>query len=147
MPLSDTAVQALKPIAGKRVTKAHDRDGLFLHVAPTGTKSWVLRYRIHRKERSVAIGRYPAVSLKRARERAQEARAGLAEGVDPVQAKRRQKAVAAADDAARFDVLAGAWRKRQTWTPQRERRSASLPLPSWQPRRPKSSRPRFGIQR
>lgn len=118
MPLSDTAVQSLKPIAGKRVTKVHDRDGLFLHVAPTGTKSWVLRYRIHRKERSVAIGRYPAVSLRRARERAQEARAGLAEGVDPVQAKRRQKAAAAADDAARFDVVADAWRKRQTWTPQ-----------------------------
>jgi integrase len=118
MPLSDTAVQALKPIAGKRVTKVHDRDGLFLHVAPTGTKSWVLRYRIHTKERSVAIGRYPAVSLKRARERAQEAQARLSEGIDPVQDKRRQKAAAAADDAARFDAVSLAWRKRQTWSPQ-----------------------------
>lgn len=117
MPLSDTAVQALKPEPGKRVTKAHDRDGLFLHVAPTGSKSWVLRYRIHGKERSVALGRYPAVTLKKARERAQAARARLADGIDPVQDKRRQKAAAAAHDAARFGVIADTWRKRQTWTP------------------------------
>lgn len=117
MPLSDTAVQALKPEPGKRVTKAHDRDGLFLHVAPTGTKSWILRYRIHGKERSAALGRYPAVSLKKARERAQAARARLADGIDPVQDKRRRKAAEAADDAARFSVIADAWRKRQIWTP------------------------------
>lgn len=115
MPLSDTAVQALKPTPGKRVTKAHDRDGLFLHVAPTGTKSWVLRYRIHGKERSAALGRYPAVTLKKARQRAQEARARLADGIDPVQDKRRQKAAEAAHDAARFGVIADAWRKRQSW--------------------------------
>lgn len=117
MPLSDTAAQALKPEPGKRVTKVHDRDGLFLHVLPAGTKSWVLRYRIHGKERSVALGRYPAVSLKKARERAQEARARLADGIDPVQQKRRQKAAAAAHDAARFALVAEDWQKRQTWTP------------------------------
>lgn len=118
MSLSDTAVQALKPEPGKRVTKRHDRDGLFVHVAPTGTKSWVLRYRIHGKERSAALGRYPAISLKRAREKAQEARSLLAEGLDPVQQKRREKAAAAAEDSARFGLVADAWRKRQTWSPQ-----------------------------
>ncbi|MDR7134528.1 integrase [Lysobacter niastensis] len=117
MPLSDTAARALKPAPGKRITKVHDRDGLFLHVAATGTKSWVLRYRIHGKERSAALGRYPAVSLAKARERAQEARARLAEGVDPVQNKRREKSNAAAADAARFNAVADAWRKRQVWTP------------------------------
>ena len=117
MPLSDTAVQALKPEPGKRVTKTPDRDGLFLHVAPTGTKSWVLHYKIHGKERSATLGRYPAMSIKKARERTQAVRARLADGIDPVQDKRRQKAVGAAEDAARFGVIADAWRGRQTWTP------------------------------
>lgn len=117
MALSDTAVQALKPIPGARVTKLHDRDGLFVHVAPSGTKSWVLRYRIHGKERSSTLGRYPAVSLKEARRRAQEARALVGDSVDPVQHKRREKAVAAAQDASRFAAVADDWCKRQSWTP------------------------------
>jgi len=117
MPLSDTAVQAIKPDPTRRITKVHDRDGLFLHVAKTGTKSWVLRYRIHGKERSASLGRYPAISLRKARERVLEARAQLAEGIDPVQEKRRRKASAAATDAARFCSVAENWRDRQTWTP------------------------------
>ena len=121
MALSDTAVQALKPAPGKRVTKLHDRDGLFVHVSPSGTKTWVLRYRIHGKERSIALGRYPAVTLKKARQRAAEARARIADGVDPVQHKRTQKAKAAATDAARFDAVAKEWRSRQAWTPGTER--------------------------
>jgi integrase len=110
-------VQSLKPAPGQRVTKVHDRDGLFLHVSTGGTKSWVLRYRIYGKERSATLGRYPDVRLKKARERAQEARGLLADGIDPVQHKRRQRAEAAANDAARFSVVADEWQKRQTWTP------------------------------
>lgn len=115
--LSDTAVRAAKPAPGKRITKLHDRDGLFLHVAASGTKSWVLRYRIHGKERSVALGRYPTIGLAEARDRVKEKRKLLAAGTDPVQAKRREKAVAAAADAARFSIVGADWRKRQAWTP------------------------------
>ncbi|WP_162125666.1 tyrosine-type recombinase/integrase [Pseudoxanthomonas wuyuanensis] len=117
MALSDTAVRNAKPEPGKRVTKLHDRDGLFLHIAPTGTKSWVARYRIHGKERSIALGRYPSLGLAGARTKAQEARRTLASGVDPVQEKRRQAAEAATTDAARFAVVADDWRKRQAWSP------------------------------
>ncbi|UHQ19081.1 integrase arm-type DNA-binding domain-containing protein [Lysobacter sp. KIS68-7] len=116
MPLSDTAIQALKCRAGARFTKYHDRDGLFVYVFPSGTKSFVLRYRIHGAERSFSLGRYPTVTLKRARERATAIRGQIADGVDPVQDKRRRMAAAAAHDAARFTALADDWRKRQTWT-------------------------------
>lgn len=116
MPLSDTAVQNFKARPGKRVTKHHDRDGLSLHISPTGTKSWVLRYRIHGKERSVALGRYPAVTLKKARERAHEARSKLADGIDPVLHKRSVKQKAADDDAARFMAVSEEWQMRQSWS-------------------------------
>lgn len=116
MSLSNAAIQALKPSPGKRVTKLHDRDGLFIHVAPSGTKSWMLRYRIHGKERGITLGRYPTVSLKKARELTADARALIVAGVDPVQHRRGQLARAAANDAARFEHVASTWRARQAWT-------------------------------
>src|SRR5690242_4866790 len=117
MPLSETAIAALKPQLGKSPKKVHDRDGLFIVVAKTGTKAWVLRYRINGFERTVTLGRWPEVGLKKARERAQEERKRVAEGVDPVQHKRRQKANAVAKEAATFNVVAEDWMSRQAWTP------------------------------
>lgn len=117
MPLTDTAIQAMKPKTGVRVTKHHDRDGLFVHVAASGTRSFVLRYRIHGIERSVTLGRYPTLSLKKARERALSVRSRIADGIDPVQEKRRNKAIGAAQDAAQFRAVADDWRQRQSWSP------------------------------
>lgn len=49
--------------------KVADESGLFLLVQPTGAKLWKMKYRIHGYERKLAIGRYPEVSLSKARER------------------------------------------------------------------------------
>lgn len=117
MPLSDTAVRNLKPGPGRRVTKIHDRDGLFLHVSHAGGKSWVLRYRLHGRERSAALGRYPAIGLAQARDKAQEARRLVSAGVDPVTEKRRLRAAAAAQHDSRFSVVCEQWQESKHWTP------------------------------
>lgn len=79
--LSDSAVKNAKP-QDKRY-KLSDVQGLYLEVAPNGGKWWRLRYRYNGKEKLISLGVYPAVSLKMARERRNEARRMLAEGKDP----------------------------------------------------------------
>ncbi len=81
MPLSDTAVRQAKP-KDKRYTLA-DTDGLFLQVAPNGTKSWHFRYRLGSKQPRFSFGTYPALSLKDARAMRDSARSLVAKGLDP----------------------------------------------------------------
>ena len=72
-----------------------DGDGLYLHIAPSGSKSWVQRIVINEKRRDVGLGSYPAVSLAQARSLAAGNRSAVAEGRDPLAEKREAK------DAAR----------------------------------------------
>jgi Arm DNA-binding domain len=65
--LSDTAVRAIKPV--DKPFKIHYRGGLFLMVNPNGSKLWRWRYRFDGKEKLMALGEYPVVSLAAARER------------------------------------------------------------------------------
>ena len=94
MALSDTAVRAIKP--GDKPYKVHDRGGLFLMVNPNGSKLWRWRYRFEGKEKLMALGDYPAVSLAQARERYFAARKKLVVGIDPMaerkaEVERRQR--------------------------------------------------------
>lgn len=89
MALSDTAVRAIKP--GDKPYKVHDRGGLFLMVKPTGSKLWRWRYRFDSREKLMALGEYPVVSLAEARERYFAARKILVIGIDPM-AKRKAEA-------------------------------------------------------
>ena len=82
MALSDTAVRAIKP--GDKPFKIHDRSGLFLLVNPNGSKLWRWRYRFEGKEKLMALGEYPVVSLAEARERYFAARKILVAGIDPM---------------------------------------------------------------
>ena len=68
-----------------------DGDGLYLSVAPSGSKSWVQRIVIHGRRRDVGLGPYPAVGLAKARSVAQENRSAVAEGRDPVAEKRHER--------------------------------------------------------
>ncbi|MDP1956692.1 MAG: integrase family protein, partial [Rhodocyclaceae bacterium] len=79
--LTDTAVRTAKPTDKPR--KLADEKGLFLLVTPSGGKWWRLKYRFGGKEKLLALGVYPAVTLKDARERREEARKLLANGADP----------------------------------------------------------------
>src|SRR5579872_5729294 len=89
MALSDSGVRTLSP--GQKPFKVYDRDGLFLLVTPIGSKLWRWRYRFGGKEKLMAIGEYPVVSLAQARERQFVARKKLSAGVDPM-AERKAEA-------------------------------------------------------
>ena len=82
MPLSDAAIRNLKP--RERAFKVYDRDGLFLLVNPGGSRLWRWRFHFDLKEKLMALGEYPVVSLAEARERHLAARKVLAAGIDPM---------------------------------------------------------------
>ncbi|MBU6504059.1 MAG: integrase arm-type DNA-binding domain-containing protein [Betaproteobacteria bacterium] len=107
MALTDTAIRAAKPQA--KQYKLADEKGMFLLVHPNGSKYWRQKYRYDGREKQLALGVYPDVGLAQARERRDEARKLLAQGVDPGQHRRAQKA--AKVDAATncFEVIAREW--------------------------------------
>jgi integrase len=72
-----------------------DGNGLYLQITPTGVKSWLLRYERNGKERWMGLGPTHTFSLEEARERARKARQQLADGVDPLDARAAERALAA----------------------------------------------------
>ena len=89
MPLTDATIRNLKP--RDKPYKVSDFEGLFLLVKPTGSRLWHQKYRIDGKEKLLAIGQYPEVSLAQARQARDAARALLAAGKDPSEAKQERK--------------------------------------------------------
>src|SRR5271165_2958519 len=81
MQLRDTIVRKAKPSAKPK--KLSDGGGLHMLVQPTGGKLWRLAYRFAGKQKTLALGVYPAVSLADARDGRDEAKKLLAKGVDP----------------------------------------------------------------
>lgn len=90
MPLTNQKILAAKPSTKAR--RLFDGGGLYVEVAPSGGKWWRLKYRFEGKEKRLAFGTYPAVSLKAAREKRDVARALLASGVDPGEHHKARKA-------------------------------------------------------
>lgn len=76
-----------------------DGGGLYLQVAKGGSKSWIFRFMIAGKPRYMGLGSIDTFSLREARERAKEARKLVADGIDPIDARREKIAAARADDA------------------------------------------------
>ncbi|MDR1888351.1 MAG: integrase arm-type DNA-binding domain-containing protein [Zoogloeaceae bacterium] len=107
MPLSDTAIKNAKPAA--KPYKLADEKGLYLFVTPAGGKLWRMQYRFEGKQKLLALGKYPDISLKDARERRDEARKLLANGVDPGEVKKAQKTAKQVRAANSFEVLAREW--------------------------------------
>ena len=107
MPLSDTTIRGAKP--GPRPVKLSDAGGLYLLLTPAGSRLWRMKYRFAGKEKLLALGAYPTVSLKDARERRDEARKKLAAGYDPGEARKAEKATAKDRAANSFEVIAREW--------------------------------------
>jgi integrase len=107
MPLTDTAIKKAKP-AGKPI-KLADGSGLFLLVVPAGGKWWRFRYRFDGKQKELSMGVYPDVSLARAREKRDEARRLLADGIDPGENRKVQKAAKVALSANSFEAIGREW--------------------------------------
>jgi len=108
--LSD--MQVRKAAAKDKDYKLTDEKGMYLLVAKTGSKYWRLNYRLGQKRKTLAIGVYPEVSLKEAREKRDEARALLRDGIDPSQQKRltKLKNILSADNT--FEAVARDWQER-----------------------------------
>jgi len=107
MPLTDTQVRNAKP--ADKPLKLFDGAGLFLLVTPSGGKWWRLKYRFDGKDKLLSLGIYPDVGLKAARERRDEARKLVADGVDPSQARKAKKAAREDRAANSFEVIAREW--------------------------------------
>ena len=87
--LNDTRVRTTKPC--KRPVKLSDGGGLYLLIGPHGSKLWRLAYRFGGKQKTLAIGAYPTITLKTARDKREEAKRLLANGIDPSKQRRLDK--------------------------------------------------------
>ena len=126
-PLSDTKIRNIKP-TGKRQT-LFDGGGLYLEVTITGSKLWRIGYRFNDKAGLLSFGKYPEVSLEQARERRSEAKKLLANGINPSEVKKAQKASRKERAANSFEVAARLWlkwREGQVEEAQREKTTARL---------------------
>ena len=109
MSLTDIKAKNAKPL--EKEYKLTDGFGMFLRVTPKGSKYWQMAYRFEGKQKLFSIGVYPAVSLSDARQRRDEARRLLAQGIDPNAKKQAEvKALKAKRDNTRsFRTVAKAW--------------------------------------
>jgi integrase len=107
MPLSDTSIRNAKP--GDKAYTLTDERGLSIQINPNGGKWWRLRFRFDGKEKMLSVGTYPDIGLKEARERREEARNLLANGVDPSQHRKATKAAKVALAANSFEIICREW--------------------------------------
>src|ERR1700712_1570078 len=89
MALTDSQIRALRP--RDRIYKCTDERGLYLEVRPGGSKLWRFKYSHLGKDKRIALGRYPEVSLAAARRKRDEARFKLLDGTDPLAERKQYK--------------------------------------------------------
>lgn len=114
MPLTDIEVKKAKPT--DKPYKMADGSGLYLLINTVG-KYWRMDYRFADKRKTLALGVYPDTSLAKAREKRDEARKLLADGIDPMALKKASKTQHAERDANSFEVIAREWfaKNLHTW--------------------------------
>ena len=117
MPLSDTTCRNAK--AREKPYKLTDGEGMHLLVQPNGSRLWRLSYRFAGKQKTLALGIYPAVGLGSAREKRMAARKLLANGVDPNVARKALNRAAAYVPQRAFESVAREWlsNEQARWVP------------------------------
>lgn len=108
-PLTAKGIEAAQPKDKPYKLTDSQTPGLFLLVHPNGSKYWRFRYWVSKRERLQAIGVYPLISLKEARKRATESRLLIAQGIDPMDLARKEKAIDALNAIASFKAVAEDW--------------------------------------
>lgn len=101
--LSDARIRAAKP--KEKGYKLFDSLGLYLKIEPTGGRLWRFKYKINGVEKLLSLGLYPDVPLKRAREKRDDARRLVADGIDPSIQRKAEKAA----KADTFQALSLEW--------------------------------------
>ena len=107
MKLTDVLVKSTKATT-KRQT-LFDGGGLYLVIEPSGSRLWRMKYRFNGKEKLLSFGKYPDVSLKEARERAQSARKLLGNDQDPGEVKKAKKTAIKLASENSFEAVAREW--------------------------------------
>lgn len=117
MPLTDFKIKSIQPT--QKTSKLFDGGGLFLEVTSKGSKRWRLKYRFDGLEKLISLGIYPEVSLKEARDRRDTARRLLANGVNPSENRKAQRAALSSSNADGFEVIGNEWMAKQSviWSP------------------------------
>ncbi len=104
MPLTDTAIKAIKPL--ERPAKYSDSGGLHLLVSTNGSKLWRLAYRFEGKQKTLALGSYPVCSLLEARRKRDTAKKHIADISDPSEQLKLQKIASQAEARNSFELIA-----------------------------------------
>src|SRR5690606_24231629 len=113
-----TELQAKNAQPGDKDRKLSDEKGMYLLVKKNGSKYWRMKYRFAGKEKTLALGVYPDVSLKEARLGRDKAKLKLAEGIDPSQLRKTKKLALRESHANSFQAVAEEWftLTRPKWT-------------------------------
>jgi integrase len=116
MALTDTAIRKAKP--GEKPVKLTDEKGLYLLINPNGSRWWRFDYRFDGKRKTLSMGVYPDISLKDARDKRDEARKLLTQGVDPAEHRKAAHAARADSLANSFEVIAREWfaKNQSSWS-------------------------------
>lgn len=117
MPLTDATLRALKP--GPKPQKIADADGLHLLLTPNGSRLWRFAYRYAGRQKLLALGAYPIVSLSDARKTRDEARRLLVSGLDPSEVRKAEERRKRLTAEHSFQAVADEWfsRKQRRWAP------------------------------
>lgn len=117
MALTDTKIRQSKP--KDKIYRLSDEKGLYLEINPNGSKYWRHKYRFGGKEKRLAYGVYPEITLKQARAKRDDARKLLDNGTDPSAVRRAQKAAQMESGANSFEVIAREWfaKEQSNWSP------------------------------
>ncbi len=105
MALTDIKVKSIKPT--DKSVKVTDGQGMFLLVKPSGAKYWRFQYRFSGKQKVLALGVYPTISLADARRKRDEARKLISNGIDPSEKKKEDKIEQSG--ALTFEAVARNW--------------------------------------
>jgi len=126
LPLTDSACRNAKCPEGRLCQRYADAGGLYLEVTTTGAKLWRWKYRYAGKEKRLALGQYPGVSLASARKGRDAAREMLAGGTDPNQARRDARQAVMMEAETAFEKVARQWWK--DWSANKAQRHAGYVL-------------------
>jgi integrase len=109
--LTDVVIRQAKP--AEKPYKLSDGGGMFLLINSNGSKYWRLKYRIDGKEKKMALGVYPEVSLTQARDKRDKARELIGGGIDPIEHIRKQERARKQQSENSFEIVAREWHSKR----------------------------------
>ena len=114
-----TIITARNAKPKEKLYRLFDEKGLYLEVMPTGAKYWRLKYRFNGKDRRIAFGVFPEVSLADARNKRDEARKLVSAGTDPAFARKEERRQRILRSINTFESVARAWHtsREVRWSP------------------------------